>query len=71
MQRPTLPMKKIKYRIWKNFDLEKFKTDIKNSELTLNMQVDVDSATSQYHTVLSKLLENTHTTAGTSHNHAS
>ena len=47
MQRPTLPMKKIKYRIWKNFDLKKFKTDIKNSELTLNMPVDVDSATSQ------------------------
>ena len=57
MQRPTLPMKKIKYRMWKNFDLEKFKTDITNSELTLNMPVDVDSATSQYHTVLSKLLE--------------
>ena len=57
MQRPTLPMKKIKYRIWKNFDLEKFKTDISNSELTLNMPVDVDSATNQYHAVLSKLLE--------------
>ena len=57
MQRPTLPMKKIKYRMWKNFDLEKFKTDITNSELTLNMPVDVDSATSQYHTVLRKLLE--------------
>ena len=57
MQRPTLPMKKIKYRIWKSFALEKFKTDITNSELTLNMPVDVDSATSQYHTVLSQLLE--------------
>ena len=57
MQRPTLPMKKIKYSIWKNFDLRKFKTDITNSELTLNMPVDVDSATSQYHTVSSKLLE--------------
>ena len=57
MQRPTLPMKIIKYRIWKNFDLEKSKTDITNSELTLNMPVDVDSVTSQYHTVLSKLLE--------------
>ena len=57
MQRPTLPMKKIKYRIWKNFDLENVKTDITNSELTLNMPVDVDSATNQYHTVLNKLLE--------------
>ena len=57
MQRPTLPNKKIKYRIWKNFDLEKFKTDSTNSELTLNMPVDVDSATNQYHTVLSKLFE--------------
>ena len=57
MQRPTLPIKRIKYRIWKNFDLEKIKTDITNSELTLNMPFDVDSATRQYHTVLSKLLE--------------
>ena len=57
MQRPTLPMKKIKYRIWKNFDLGKFKTDITNSELTLNMPVGVNSATNQYQTVLSKLLE--------------
>ena len=48
MQEPTLPMKKIKYRIWKNFDLEKFKTDITNSDLTLNMPVDVDSAADQY-----------------------
>ena len=57
MQRPTLPMKKIKYRIWKNFDLEKFKTDITNSDLTLNMPVDVDSTADQYLQCLSKLLE--------------
>ena len=57
MQPPTLPMKKVKYRIWNNFDLEKFKTDVANSELTLNMPVDVDSATSHYHRVLRKLLE--------------
>ena len=59
MQRPTLSIKKIKYRIWKNFDLENFKTDITNSELTLNMPVDVDSATNQFHAVLSKS-KNTH-----------
>ena len=57
MQRPTLPMEKVKYRIWKNFDLEKFKTNVANSELTLNMPVDVDSATSHYHRALRKLLE--------------